>query len=61
MPEGCLAPMYGKHDKEGFIIISAFCITVCTVYSETAAHVCLTIFTAGNVWGCVYLTFSMVL
>lgn len=24
LPEGCLAPMYGKHVKEGFIIISAF-------------------------------------
>lgn len=43
------------------IIIITICIAICMVQNEMGAHVRLTVFTAGSVWGCVYLTFSVAL
>lgn len=60
-PDGCLAPMYGIHVKRLLSLLLPFVLLFVWFRMKMGAHVRLTVFTAGSVWGCVYLTISVAL
>lgn len=51
--------LYMRKMSKGYYRYSYFYI--CMVQREIGTHVVLTVFTAGSVWGCVYLTSSVAL